>query len=161
MQRFHFRYATLLKQAERHEQQRQRELAERLRTRIILETQLRDMQTTIQTAKHELGEGLVGKVDLAAIGAVARYAGDSTLRGRAIVQRLARLDGQIDRARSDLADATRKRRSLELLHDRDHEAWKKERRRKETLELDEVASRRHHAQTTRVTQATKVMEEVA
>lgn len=143
MQRFIFRYAALLKQASLHEQHRQRDLATLLRKRMILQGQLRDMQSTIQQAKQQLGQRLVGTVDLTAIGQVARYAGDSTLRGRQIVQHLSQHETQIENARQQLAQATRKRRSLELLYDRDHDAWKKQRKHQETLELDEVASRAH------------------
>ncbi|MEM8781671.1 MAG: flagellar export protein FliJ [Planctomycetota bacterium] len=145
MRSFAFRYAAPLKQAELAEQEAQRALAALLRKKHIFETQLRDMQETIRDAKSQLGQKLVGPVDLSAIGQVARYAGDSTLRGQHIVQRLAVLGGQIEQAREQLAERTRRRRSFELLRDRDLAEFKRQQRRKETAVLDEVAARRHFA----------------
>ncbi|MEM1446474.1 MAG: flagellar export protein FliJ [Planctomycetota bacterium] len=145
MASFHFRYAAPLKQATLAEQDAQRALAALLRKRQIFETQLRDMQETIRSAKAELGDRLVGTVDLSAIGQVARYAGDSRLRGQQIVQRLAVLEGQITDARKQLAERTQRRRSFELLRDRDLAEFKRKQRRKETAVLDEVAARRHVA----------------
>ncbi|MEM7577849.1 MAG: flagellar export protein FliJ [Planctomycetota bacterium] len=145
MASFIFRYAAPLKQAALAEQNEQRTLAALLRKRHIFETQLRDMQDTIRNAKSELGNKLLGKVDLSAIGQVARYAGNSTLRGHQIVQRLAVLDGQIQKARQNLAERMQRRRSFELLRDRDLADFKRKQRRKETAVLDEVAARRHVA----------------
>ena len=145
MTAFTFRHAAPLKQAALAEQDAQRTLAALLRKRHIFETQLGDMQQTIRTAKADLGAKLVGKVDLAAIGQVARYAGDSTLRGRQIVQRLAVIDRQLNAARSELAERTQRRKSFELLRDRDLTEWTRKQRRKEIAVLDEVAARRHFA----------------
>ncbi len=141
MPRFIFRFNVPLRQAVSEEQQAQRALAERLRTRLILQTQLRQMQQTISQAKHQLGNRLTGKVDLAAVGEVARYAGDSTLRGREIVQRLGQLEQQITNSRQELLHTTQRRRSFELLRDRDLAAWRKDQNRRETRVLDDVAAR--------------------
>ncbi len=143
MPRFTFRYAVPLRQAVTHEQACQRQLAELLRAKLIFEGQLRQMQQTISDAKHQLGERLTGSVDLKAVGEVARFAGDSTIRGREIVQRLAELERRISAARQTLLEATQRRRSFELLRDRDERAWKKQQQRKESAVLDEVAARGH------------------
>ena len=140
MARFVFRYHTLLKQAAAEENLRQRDLAGLLRLQMVMHGQLRQMQQTISDAKRELGEKLVGSVDLDAVRGVARFSGDSTSRGRQIVQKLAGLDQQITQARAVLADAMRKRKSLELLRDKDRLAWEQRERRRETAELDEIAA---------------------
>ncbi|MEM1099446.1 MAG: flagellar FliJ family protein [Planctomycetota bacterium] len=150
MARFKFRYAAPLQQAELAEQEAQRALASLLRKRHIFETQLRDMQETIRGAKAQLGDKLVGTVDLRAIGQVARYAGESTLRGHQIVQRLAVLDGQIGESRRLLAERTQRRRSFELLRDRDLADFKRKQQRKETAVFDEIAARRHALSITEV-----------
>ena len=141
MPRFTFRFTVPLRQALSQEQQSQRALAQLLRSRMIFETQLRQMQQTISQAKHQLGNRLTGKVDLTAVGEVARYAGDSTLRRRELVQRLGQLEHQVAQARQELLAATQRRRSFELLRDRDFAAWRKDQSRRETRVLDDVAAR--------------------
>lgn len=140
MARFVFRYRTLLKQAVATENLRQRDLAAVLRKQLILQNQLREMQQTIRDSKQQLGERLVGKVDLTAVREVARFTGDSSARGRQIVQRLAGLEKSIEVARAALTEAMRRRKSLETLREKDHQRWLLDERRRETAELDEVAA---------------------
>ncbi|MEM1109906.1 MAG: flagellar export protein FliJ [Planctomycetota bacterium] len=140
MPNFTFRYETLLQHRRNLEDQAQRQLAERVRTQMILTDQLRGMQNQITTSKRDLGDALVGKIDLARVGEFTRFTADSTLRGRELVKRLAELETQVDDARRALLDATQQRKALDLLRERDLEAWKKEQDRKETAELDELSS---------------------
>lgn len=122
------------------EDQRQRDLAKHLRTRLILHEQIRDMQDTIRDSKQSMADGLIGKVDLNQVGQFARYSGHAAVRARQIVVRLAGLEKQIEEARQSLLDATRQRKALELLRDKHEAQWRYEQNRRETNELDELAT---------------------
>lgn len=142
MAQFQFRFQTLLAHHRRVEDQRQRELAKHLRTRLILHDQIRDMQDTIRDSKQSMADGLVGKVDLTRVGQFARYSGHAATRARQIVVKLAGLEKQIEDARQALLDATKQRKSLELLRDKHEAQWRYEQNRRETNELDELATTR-------------------
>lgn len=146
MAKFQFRFQTLLAHHRRVEDQRQRELARHLRTRMILHDQIREMQDTIRDSKQSMADGLVGKVDLTRIGQFARYSGHAAQRARQIVVRLAEIEKQIEEARQLLLDAARQRKSLELLHDKHEAQWRYEQNRRETNELDELATTRYARQ---------------
>ncbi|MEL7086990.1 MAG: flagellar export protein FliJ [Planctomycetota bacterium] len=141
MPQFTFRYETLLQHRRNLEDRCQRQLADRVRTQMIMTDQLRSMQQTIVDSKRDMGGVLVGKIDLSRVGEFTRYNAQSTIRGRQLVQRLAQLEPQINEARGELLKATQQRKALELLRERDFAAWKKERGRKETAELDELTAR--------------------
>ncbi len=140
MQPFRFRYQALLRKAEAEETARQQALAEQLKMRLILENQLRQMQTRLTEARHELSGKLVGRVDLSAVTQVARHATDTELRGRQMVQSLAVVGRKIDHARNELAKAMRQRKLFERLRERDREAYDRAARRKEGIVLDDLAS---------------------
>lgn len=146
MAKFQFRFQTLLAHHRRVEDQRQRELARHLRTRMILHDQIREMQDTIRDSKRSMADGLVGKVDLTRIGQFARYSGHAAQRARQIVVRLAGIEKQIEEARQLLLDAARQRKSLELLYDKHETRWRYEQNRRETNELDELATTRYARQ---------------
>lgn len=125
------------------EDERQRELAKHLRQRMILMDQLRQMQDTIRSSKHDLAGSLVGKVDLTRVAEFARYSGQTTLRAQQIVQHLANLEQQIVSARSRLLEASRERKALELLRDKRHAEWQAGELRREAVELDDLSLQRH------------------
>ncbi|MEM9883541.1 MAG: flagellar export protein FliJ [Planctomycetota bacterium] len=140
MPEFTFRYETLLRHRRDVEDRRQRELAEQVRTQMILTDQLRAMQRDLTKSKRDLGGALVGKVDLAQVGGFTRYNAEATVRGRQLVRKLAELEAVVATARAVLLDATQQRRALELLRDRDRQTWRKQQNRRETARLDEAAA---------------------
>jgi len=143
MAKFQFRFQTLLGHHRRVEDQRQRDLAQHLRTRMILHDQIRDMQDTIRDSKQSMAGGLVGKVDLTSVGQFARYSGHAAQRARQIVVKLAGLEKQVEEARQALLDASKQRKALELLRDKHEAQWRYEQNRRETNELDELATTRY------------------
>lgn len=140
MAKFIFRYESLLQHRRNIEDQRQRELAGRVRTQMIMTDQLRGMQGQIGQSKRELGDALVGKVDMSRVGEFTRYNADSTVRGRQLVKKLAELGVQVEAARRSLLEATHQRKALDLLRERDLKQWKLEQDRRETAELDEMSA---------------------
>ncbi|HEX7010487.1 MAG TPA: flagellar FliJ family protein, partial [Phycisphaeraceae bacterium] len=130
MTAFHFQYQSVLEYRRLVEDQRQRELAKHLRVRMILHDQLRAMQQTIRDSKQQLGEALVGRVDLDRIAGFARYSGQAAQRAQQIVARLAQLEKLIETARQHLLEATKQRKALELLRDKHHQRWLQEQQRR-------------------------------
>jgi len=143
MEGFVFRYETLLRHRRHVEQLRQRELATIMRTQMIMQGQLRRMQQDLQGSKQELGSALVGKIDFDRVGQFTRFNAQSAMRGRDVVVRLAQLEPQIAEARSQLNDAVRQRRALEMLRDRQYEQWQREQARREEATLDDLTTTRH------------------
>jgi len=138
--RFEFRYQSILKHREKVEQLRQRALAEKLHERNALVNRLRAMQQTISAAKHEASEGLQGEIDLNAIAGIARYSARCTAEGHGLVRRVAVLETTVEQARKELLEATRERQALELLRDKQQQAWELEQRRMEAKQLDDLTS---------------------
>lgn len=143
MARFKFRYETVLRQRRNVEDQRQRELAQHLRGKMILENQLRQMQQTIRDSKQQMGTGLVGTVDLAGIGRIAQYSAQVRVRGQQIAVQLAQREKQIIEARQRLLEATRQRKALDILRDKHYRRWVAEQNRRETVELDDLTNQRY------------------
>jgi flagellar protein FliJ len=139
MAQFRFQLETVLRHRRVVEDQRQRELAQGLRQRMILHDQLRLMQQTITQSKRDLGTGLTGKVNMDQVASFARYNSQVTQRAQAIVVRLVAVEKQIDAARLRLLEASKARKALELLRDRHMQLWQQEQERLETAILDELA----------------------
>lgn len=140
---FHFRYESVLEQRRRTERQRQRELAEVESKRQSMHSQLRQMQQTIDHSRGQMREQLVGKVDLTAIGAVSQYSAQVTFRGQQIVQELAQVERQVEAARQRLQEATRQRKIMEQLKEREYDRWQWHQRRAERREQDELANQQY------------------
>lgn len=140
---FQFRYESVLEQRRRAERQRQRELAELKTREQSMKDELRQMQQTIDQSKRDMSEGLVGRVDLNAIGHVSRYSGQVMVRGQQLVQDLASMDQQLTEARQRLMEATRQRKILERLREREYERWLWHQRRAERRQQDELANQQY------------------
>lgn len=143
MARFRFKYEAVLKQRQAAEDQAQRELAKHMRHRNILRDQLARMQQTMRDSKQQLSEGLVGQVDVERIREFARYSGQVTLQARQALEQLAQIEQRLETARTELTEAMRQRKAMEVLRDKQYQQWLAEQRRRETVELDELAVQRY------------------
>ncbi len=143
MPKFTFKLEPVLKQRQREEDQRQRDLAKLLRRRMILESQLRQMQQTIIESKRQLGGVLSGRVERDRVSRFARYSGQVTQRAHAIVRELAKLEKYVVSARDALLEATRNRKAMQLLHDRQYARWKQQQQRREDARIDEFNVQRY------------------
>ena len=143
MPRFRFKYEAVLKQRSREEDERKRELASHVAHYERLRGQLEGMQGTIRDSKRQLGDALVGPVDLERVGDFARYSNQSTVRAQQLVHELAAADQQVREARGRLMEATRQRKAMELLRDKHEAEWQAEQARAEQREMDELAMQRH------------------
>ncbi|MCX5661140.1 MAG: flagellar export protein FliJ [Planctomycetota bacterium] len=140
MAKFRFKLDAVLSHRRILEEQAQRDLSEVLLQRVRLLDALRGQQQTIQESKHSLGEGLRGRVDLDSIGRFAVYAGQVRIRAQQLVQELAGVEKQIEARRQQLLAATKARKALELLRDRQLAQWRQAADQREAAALDEFAA---------------------
>lgn len=145
MKAFQFQYKVVLRQREVIEQGKQRALAKLMHQRNAMVGRLREMQETISTSKREAADGLVGTVDLGAIAGIARYSASCALQGNTLVRELAQLETLVEQARNELIEASKNRKALELLRDRQRQAWELEQRRMEASRLDEQTTQAYAA----------------
>ncbi|MCE9592235.1 MAG: flagellar export protein FliJ [Planctomycetes bacterium] len=139
MAMFRFKLETVLRHRVMVEEECQRELAKGLRHRMILLGQLQQMQQTISESRRTLGDGLVGRVDMSQVADFARYSLQARQRAGDIVRRLSAAEKSIIDAREKLNKATRDRKALDLLKDRQRRAWQTDQDRREASAMDEMA----------------------
>lgn len=143
MASFIFQFEPVLEHRQRLEDQRQRELAQLLREKMIFERQLSELQEGITQDKRAMAGSLVGVVDVSRIRQHAVHNVQVTLRAQQIAVKLLGLHRQIDQSRIKLTESMRARKAIELLRDRQHRRWSIQQQRRETAELDEMATQRH------------------
>lgn len=145
MPRFIFKLQPVLDMREREEQDKKRILAELERERLGLESRIRSCQINIETEQASLASmlGRSGSVDLRG----ARLQANAALSNRFTAQRavleLAGVHHNIEHARTELIEASARRKAVELLRDRQQEAFEAEQRRRESIELDDMSVMRH------------------
>jgi len=145
MARFVFKFQAVLRQREIIEQQKQRAFAKLIHHRNAMFAQLREMQETISSSKRDAAAGLVGSVDLNAIAGIARYSASCALRGNTLVREIAQQETLVEQARKELIEASKNRKALELLRDRQRQEWELEQRRMEAKQLDEQTTQAYAA----------------
>ena len=143
MPKFEFNLEPVLFQRRSHEETCQRELAKSLRQRMILLNHLRQMQQTISQSKHDLANGLIGKVNLSQTAQFARYSGQVTQRAHSFVTKLAVIEREIQKAQGNFQEAVRQRKALEQLRERRYQDWLTLQHRREAAELDELTTQRY------------------
>lgn len=143
MATFTFKFEAVLRHRRLVEDERQRALAKLLRQQMIYQSNLRTMQGTISDDKHQMGGALVGQVDVNRIRQHAAHVAQVTGRAQQIAVKLLALHRQIEHARTQLQEATRQRKAIELLHDRHLSQWRQQMNKRETNELDEIATQAH------------------
>ncbi len=145
MARFKFRLQPVLEMREREERDKELACAELERQRIELENTIRNYQHNIETEQASLAQMLVGKGGIDFRG--ARLQANAALSNRFAAQRavleLAGIHHLAERARAELVEAAARRKAVEMLRDRQREAFESEQRRRESVELDDIAVMRH------------------
>ena len=143
MAKFRFKYEAVLAQRQRAEDAARRELAQWLGREQALRDRLASMQADIRGSKRELGDALVGRVDLDRVADFARYSNHTTVHAQQLVSQLAALHKDVEAARQRLMHASQQRKAMELLRDRHYAAWLADQQRREQREMDELATQRH------------------
>lgn len=142
MARFVFKLEPVLGMRRREEQQRQKVLAGILREQAALETAYREAEQLALSEEQDLRDRLGhGPVDLRG----ARTQGNAIVharsRARLIALKLTGVMKQAEQARRSLAEAVAERRAVELLRERQYEAWRAGVQAAERREMDEIAAR--------------------
>ncbi len=140
MARFEFKLEPVLRHRRMIEEQRQRELAQLLRQKLILETQISNLQQTIVTDKHAIAEALTGNVDVTRIRQHGVHSNRISVRVQQIAIELYKLTQTIEAARTSLLSATKARKAVELLREKRYERWAREQDRMQTREADEMVT---------------------
>lgn len=141
MARFVFRLQPVLDMREREERDKKLELSELERQRIEIEDRIRGYQRNIEHEQASLAQMLIGKegVDFRGARLQANAALSNRFSAQKAVLELAGVHTQIERVRQDLAQASARRKAVELLRDRQREAFESEQRRRESSELDDIS----------------------
>lgn len=139
---FRFKLQPVLDLRQREEREQQRIVAEIERARVEIEARIRAFHARIEDERCTLRERLTGGADLPGARLQANATIFLTHRADAAVLELAGVYSRLETARRDLAHATARRRAIELLRERQYEAWRLAALQKEQHELDELAARR-------------------
>ena len=156
MPRFVFKLQPVLEMREREERDKKLALAETERERHVLEERIRGYQRNIEIEQAGLAEMLVGSgggsgggtggtggIDFRGARLQANAAISNRFSAQKTVLELAGVHHRLERARAELAQASARRKAVELLRDRQLEAFESEQRRRESAELDDISVMRH------------------
>jgi flagellar FliJ protein len=139
MPKFVFQLEGLLKHRKRMEQDRQRIMAERAAQMSRLQSELRELNQTVQRAGAEMRSGhLTGELDMDYLSAHRRFMLATQRKALALVQKMALVQRQVDEAQRDLAEAAKQRKIVEKLRQRHRDRWMQALARRELSELDEI-----------------------
>jgi len=137
MRRFVFKLASVLEQRRHAERQRQRDVAQFQRQIIQLDAQINE----VAVAERSSSVRLRGKVDPRTLAIHVRFS-------QVMRQKLSTLRGQLDAAKGDLnaaqaslVEASKQRKVLEKLEERQRASWITEQQKRETEALDDLAQR--------------------
>lgn len=139
MAKFRFTLNPLLKVRRHAEQAHQRTVAQIERQRMEIEQHLRRQQMSISDGRSLLRAGLTGVVDMHSLRLHASSSMQMMRSAQKLVLELAGVHKRLDAARSALIEATKQRRAMEILRDRQLANWKAGIDRRETAALDEMA----------------------
>lgn len=145
MARFRFPLAALLEHRSRVEKDHRVAVARAEQARLEAERAVRAQQQSIISIKNDLREALSpgsGSINLREARLQANASLHATLRTQQSALKLAGAMRRVDAARGGLIEAAKERRALELLRDRQFEAWKRRLNKAETIELDDLANAR-------------------
>lgn len=145
MPKFVFHLEGLLRQRKTVMEQRQRELALVQQQMTALDAQLRALDASMRATERDMRENrLIGKLDLAFLAAHRRYAIDMQRRAVAIARKMADVQVLIDQAKRNLLEATKQKKIVEKLRERQFERWREALNRREAAEIDEIGMQLSH-----------------
>tara|TARA_R110000744_G_scaffold100494_1_gene193832 strand:+ start:85 stop:546 length:462 start_codon:yes stop_codon:yes gene_type:complete len=142
---FRFKLQPVLEMREREEREKKLALVELERERMELENRIRGYQRNIETEQSSLAQmlGTQGGVDLRGARLQANAAVSNRFSAQRAVLELAGVHHRMERARGELVEASARRKAVELLRDRQREAFEHEQRRRESIELDDMSVMRY------------------
>lgn len=140
MAKFVFQLQAVLRHRERVEQDRQRELALAIAAQAAVQTQIRQLDESVQAALTDLRTNhLVGVVNLPFLTAHRRFMLSMQRQGLGLLEKLRQEQAKVTQAQAFLSEATRDRKMMEKLRQRQHQRWTATLAAKERADADEVA----------------------
>lgn len=141
MSRFIFKLQPVLDQREREERDQMLVVAELQRERLALESRIRACQDSMSDERRTLASvlGVGQRVDVRAVKLQAGASLKHNFDAQRAVLELAGVHKRLEAARVQLAQASAKKKAVELLRDQQRTAFEREQNRRETQELDELS----------------------
>jgi flagellar FliJ protein len=139
--KFVFSLDGVLRQRKHVEDERQRAFAVAQADVVALETQLREMDRSVQATVTDIRDNrLVGKLDLNFLAGHRRYMVAMQRKAVALAQQIAAAQRKVEDARRLLVEAAKQRKIIEKLRERRQATWAANLAQKETAALDEVGT---------------------
>lgn len=139
MATFRFNLEGVLRHRKHIEQQHQRAVGELLAQMTAMQAEMQALNDTVSDSTEQLRTShLTGSIDLGYLTAHRRFMLATRAKAADLLQRMARLQQQIDQARQRLAEAAKQRKIIEKLKEKQFERWRDDLQRKELANLDEV-----------------------
>ena len=140
MAKFVFKFDGVLRQREHVETQRQRELAVVQQEMTRLQTELRQLNESVQGSTDDLRNNhLTGRLDMNFLAAHRRFMLAMQRKAMGLVQQIAAVQKRVDVAQAALAEAAKQRKIMEKLKEKSFERWRAHLARKEMMETDEIS----------------------
>lgn len=145
MARFKFNLEAVLKHRTFQEQEKQRALGVLQGQVAVLTGELQALNDTMHSSTDDLRNNhLLGRIDMGYIAAHRRFVNGIGTRAAELMQKIARLQEQVQVARSELAEAAKQRKIIEKLREKRHERWKRETDARELAVQDEIGMQLSH-----------------
>jgi len=144
--RFLFKLASVLRHRERIEHDRQRDLA-------LLQSELSRLQAAVRGIEEEMQKStadvrdnhLVGRLNMAYLAAHRRYMLGMQRKGLDLVEKVQAQQQKVNEARAALAEASKQKKILEKLRERQLAQWSAHQSRSEASAADELATQMSYA----------------
>lgn len=141
MAQFRFQLQGVLEHRERIEKDRQRELAVARSEMVRLDAELQSLNHEVQqSTTHVRDNHLVGRLDLAYLAAHRRYMLGMQRKVVAVAQKMGAQQVVVDAARLALAEASKQKKIVEKLREKQHQRWTADLARREAGVLDELTT---------------------
>jgi flagellar FliJ protein len=141
MAQFKFKLQAVHRQRELAEQERQRDFALAQGKLVLEQQELKRLDETVRLAVTDLRENqLVGPLNLSFLAAHRRFMLAMQRQGMAQLVKVDAAKKVVDAARVKLLEAARQKKIIEKLREQQEAEWKALAARKETADLDEIAT---------------------
>ena len=141
MAQFRFQLQGVLEHRERIEKDRQRELAVAQSEMVRLDAELQSLNREVQqSTAHVRDNHLIGRLDLAYLAAHRRYMLGMHRKVVAVAQKMGAHQVVVDEARGALGEASKQKKIVEKLREKQYQRWTAELARCEAGALDELTT---------------------
>lgn len=141
MAQFEFQLEGVLRHRERLEKDRQRDLAAAQAEMVRLNAELQALNQGVQQSTADVRDHhLVGRLDMGFLAAHRRYMLGMQRKVIAVAEKMGQQQVAVDAARRALTEASKERKILEKLKERQQQRWAAGLARREAGELDELTT---------------------